>query len=408
MLLSWIDNRTLFACQTLLTAVYAIAFLSMGRMHRHLPGTGSFALGFLSGFLGCVLIVIRGSLPKVVSIIVVNFLLFSAFVLFYRGILLFFRSQRTTRALWISVGVALLLLMYFSTANDQSAPRIAIVSVVLFLSRGFIAVELFRQAGQRVILNVFAVLMATYAIFGVGRALLTFLHGAPYDLMQTSSFQTPALVVNFIFICIIGLFFVLMLSSELVAIVEAQSLYDHVSGALNRRGIDQRLALELVRAERKGYQLAIALIDIDHFKQINDTAGHAAGDAALKQVVEVISSRLRSYDFFGRYGGDEFLLVLPQTSCNDALRIAERIEQAVGGLAVSRLALPISLSIGLTVATFRESSSSMLARADMALYKAKQAGRNCTRVLLTSIDEDSSDSRMPAPHYPQFSETNAH
>jgi diguanylate cyclase (GGDEF)-like protein len=230
--------------------------------------------------------------------------------------------------------------------------------------------------------------MATYALFGVGRSLATFLHGAPYDLAQTSSFQTPALVVNFIFICIMGLFFVLMLSSELVAIVEAQSLYDHVSGALNRRGIDQRLALELVRAERNGYQLAIALIDIDHFKQINDTAGHAAGDAALKQVVEVISARLRSYDFFGRYGGDEFLLVLPQTSCDDALRIAERIEQAASGLSVSRFALPISLSIGLTIATFRESSSSMLARADMALYNAKQAGRNCTRILLDPIDED--------------------
>jgi diguanylate cyclase (GGDEF)-like protein len=168
-------------------------------------------------------------------------------------------------------------------------------------------------------------------------------------------------------------------------------LYDHVSGALNRRGIDQRLALEIVRAERNGYQLAVALIDIDHFKQINDTAGHAAGDAALKQVVEVISSRLRSYDFFGRYGGDEFLLVFPQTSCEDALRIAERIEHAVRGLTVSRFGLPITLSIGLTFAAPCETALSMLARADMALYNAKRAGRNCTRVLLASIDEDSSD-----------------
>ncbi len=391
MWLSWIDNRTLFACQTLLTAVYAIVFFSMWRMHRHLPGTGSFALGFFSGFLGCVLIVIRGSLPNFVSIVVTHFLLFSAFVLFYRGILLFFRSPRTTRLLWASVAVALLLLTYFSTVDDQSAPRIAIISLLFFLSRCFIAVELFRQAGQRTIVNVFGLLMAIYALFGVGRFLITLLHGAPYDLNQTSSFQTPALVVNFIFICIIGLFFVLMLSSELVAIVEAQSLYDHVSGALNRRGIDQRLALELVRAERNGYQLAIALIDIDHFKQINDTAGHAAGDAALKTVVDVISSRLRSYDFFGRYGGDEFLLVLPQTSCDDALRIAERLEQAVSGITVSRFALPISLSIGLTIATPHESSSSMLARADMALYNAKQAGRNCTRILLASIDEDNSE-----------------
>jgi diguanylate cyclase (GGDEF)-like protein len=382
------DNRTLFACQILLTMVYSIAFLGMRRMYRHLPGTGSFALGFFCGFLGCILLVIRGSVPNVAAVVVEHFFIFCAFVLFYRGILLFFRSVRTTHFLWISCAVALLLLTYFSAVEDRVAARIVIVSLVLFLCRGLIAVELFRQAGERSILNIFAVLMAAYALFGAGRSIVTFLHGPPYDLMQTGRFQTPSLVVNLLFICIIGLFFLLMLSSELVAIVEAQSLYDHVSGALNRRGIDQRLALELVRAERNGYQLAVALIDIDHFKQINDTAGHAAGDAALKQVVEVISSRLRSYDFFGRYGGDEFLLVFPQTSCEDALRIAERIERAVGGLAVSRLALPITLSIGLTFAAPCETALSMLARADMALYNAKRAGRNCTRVLLASIDED--------------------
>jgi diguanylate cyclase (GGDEF)-like protein len=385
------DNRTLFACQTLLTMVYAIAFLGMRRMYRHLPGTESFALGFFSGFLGCILIIVRGSIPNAVAVVAEHFLIFSAFVLFYRGILLFFRSPRTTHFLWISTAIALLMLAYFSTVEDRLAARIIIVSLVLLLARSMIAVELFRQAGQRIILNVFAFLMAAYALFGAVRSIATFLHGPPYDFMQTSRFQTPSLVVNLLFICILGLFFLLMLSSELVAIVEAQSLHDHVSGALNRRGIDQRLALEIVRAERNGDQLAVALIDIDHFKQINDTAGHAAGDAALKQVVEVISSRLRSYDFFGRYGGDEFLLVFSQTSCEDALRITKRIEHAVSGLAVSKFALPITLSIGLTFAAPCETAVSMLARADMALYNAKRAGRNCTRVLMASIDEDSPD-----------------
>jgi len=385
----WIDNRTLFACQTLLTAVYTIAFLGMRRMYRHLPGTGSFALGFFSGLLGFALILVRGRVPNLVSIVVVHFLLLSAFVLFYRGILLFFRSPRTTRVPWTSVAVAVVLLTYFSTADDRIVSRIVIISLVLFFIQSFIVVELFRQAGQRSILNLFAVLMAAYTLFGAGRSIATLLHGPPYDLV--SHFQTPALVVNLLFICVMGIFFMLMLSSELVAIVEAQSLYDHVTGALNRRGIDQRLALELVRAERNGYQLAIALIDVDHFKQINDTAGHAAGDAALRRVVEVITSRLRSYDFFGRYGGDEFLLVLPQTSCDDALRVAKRMEHAVSNLTVPKCAIPITLSIGLTFASPCETAVSLLARADMALYNAKRAGRNCTRVLLDSIDEDRPD-----------------
>ena len=387
MWLSWMDNRTLFACQILLTMVYSVAFLGMRRMYRHLSGTGSFALGFFSGFLGCILIVLRGGVPNSVAVVGEHFLIFSAFLLFYRGLLLFFRSPRTTRFVTIMCVVALFLLAYFSAVEDRIAARIVIVSLVLLVLRGLIAVELFRQAEQRSILNVFGALMAAYALFGAVRAVATFLHGPPYDFMQTSRFQTPALMVNLLFICIIGLFFLLMLSSELVAIVETRSLYDHVSGALNRRGIDQRFALELVRAERNGYELAVALIDIDHFKQINDTAGHAA----LKQVVEVISSRLRSYDFFGRYGGDEFLLVFSQTSFEDALRIAEPIGHAVSRLAVSRLALPITLSIGLTFARPCETAVSTLARADMALNNAKRAGRNCIRVLLASVEDVSEE-----------------
>jgi hypothetical protein len=110
-------------------------------------------------------------------------------VLFYRGILLFFRSPRTTRFLSIMCVVALLLLTYFSAVEDRVAARIVIVSFVLLVSRGLIAVELFRQARQRSILNVFAALMAAYALFGAVRAIATFLHGPPYDFMQTSRFR---------------------------------------------------------------------------------------------------------------------------------------------------------------------------------------------------------------------------
>lgn len=386
----WIDNKTLFACQTILTAVFTVAFLSIRRMYRHLPSTGSFALGFFCAFVGFVLTVFRSGVPDFISVVVLHLFFFTAFVLFYRGILLFFRSPRTTRFLWTSVAVATLLLAYFNTVDNRIVYRIIIISLVIFIARSFIAVELFRQARQRTSLNIFAVLMAIYALFGAGRVIATCLHGPPYDFLETGRFQTAPLIINLVFICIIGLFFLLMLSSELVAIVEAQSLHDHVSGALNRRGIDQRLALELVRAERDGDWLAIALIDIDYFKQINDTAGHAAGDAALKQVAKAISARLRPYDFFGRYGGDEFLLVLPQTSRDDALRVAERMEQAVRGLTVSKLALPVTLSIGLTFATPGETAVSILARADMALYNAKGAGRNCTRIILPSMEEDNS------------------
>src|ERR1700721_224126 len=159
-----------------------------------------------SAFLGCLRAVLRGHIPNFVSVVVEHFLIFSAFVLFYRGILLFFRSPRTTRFLWISIAVSLVLLTYFSTVCDRIAPRILIISLVLFLSRGLIAVELFRQAGQRSIIYIFAVLMAAYPLVGATRSLVPFLHGPPYDVMQASRFQTPSLVINLLFICIMDLF----------------------------------------------------------------------------------------------------------------------------------------------------------------------------------------------------------
>jgi hypothetical protein len=95
-------------------------------------------------------------------------------------------------------GAALLLLMYFTAVRDRVAVRIVIVAFVLLVSRGLIALELLRQAGQRSILNVFAALMAVYGVFGAVRTIATFLNGPPYDFMQTSRFQTPSLVVSHI------------------------------------------------------------------------------------------------------------------------------------------------------------------------------------------------------------------
>jgi diguanylate cyclase (GGDEF)-like protein len=223
--------------------------------------------------------------------------------------------------------------------------------------------------------------MAVYTLIGVARILLTLFYGSPANFLQRNVIQSSALILNVIFVCIIGLCFLLMLSGELMDVLENQSFEDLVSGALNRRGIEQKLAIELGAAKRSRMAPSIALIDIDHFKAINDTEGHAAGDDALRLVAHSISSHLRDYDYLGRYGGDEFLLILPQASYLDALKVIERVQQAIRALPALRPELTITLSIGVTQAVPFESADIILARADAALYKAKRAGRNCCQVL---------------------------
>ncbi|MCU1226667.1 MAG: hypothetical protein JWQ42_4760 [Edaphobacter sp.] len=399
---SWVDNRTLLACQALLTAIFAVVFFSMKRMYPYLRGAGSFALAFTARSIGSLLFLVSISVPYAVSVIGTSFFTFSVFLLFYNGILHFFRSPRKIGPAVAVVSLALLLLTYFAIVDEGPTYRTAVILITLFIIRGLVAIELFRQSAGKPILKLFAICLIGYIIFGLHHGVHTFRLDTSIPAILNDATQTPALILNVLFVCIIGLFFLLMLGTELLTIVENQSLQDPVSGALNRRGIDQRFTVELERAQRNNYTLSIALIDIDHFKNINDTAGHAAGDHALRQVVEAISSRLRSYDFFGRYGGDEFLLVLPQTSCQNAVRITERIQQAVGALAISKGAPLITLSIGLTQAVPGETVAAIMARADTALYEAKRAGRNCNRILLPAAkpltDEISAIANTPIKH----------
>lgn len=383
-----VDIGTLLGCQVPLTLVYALVFGAMQRMYPHLRGAGSVALAFFAATIANVLLLFSGSLPVFLSIGVAHCLLFSGFVLFYSGVLHFFRSPRRIRYAWALAIIASALVAYFTLAHGHTRALVNVIAITFFLIRGVIAIEIFRQAADRLFLKLFAFLMGAYAIFALNRSIFLLLHGAPPTPAQREFLQTLTVILSISFAFLIGLSFLLMLCGELLTLVKDESERDLLSGVLNRRGIEQKLAIELKRAGRSGQNLSIALIDVDHFKDINDRAGHAAGDSALRDVVSAISGRLRAYDFIGRFGGDEFLLIFPHTSCSDAHTVSSRIEQSVRGLSVPGAGLPLTISIGLTQATPGEVADPILARADKALYTAKNAGRNCCRVLLHETDSE--------------------
>jgi len=144
---------------------------------------------------------------------------------------------------------------------------------------------------------------------------------------------------------------------------------DELTGTYNRRFLMESLARELARAGRSGGGFSVCLVDIDHFKAVNDTLGHAAGDDVLKQVAAIAGRGLRGSDVFGRFGGEEFLLVLPDTDPAGAKVLAERIRAAVA--AETR----VTVTIGVAQHAGGDAAA-VLARADQALYRGKAAGRN--------------------------------
>ena len=381
-LLSWIDNRTLLGCIVILTGMFATVFCAVKRMYPDAAGSGHFAVGYFAGMLGCILYTGRGVIPAFFSVVIANLLVFTCFTLIYQGILSFFEVERKTYPLWILIGLAALPLTWFSVVHDNIVPRIVVISLFYALTRGLIAIELFRHAKGRPLLALFGYFMTLYGFCGVNRAAFAIAHGVPSDFMAHNTLQSALLLTEIIFICIMGLFKLLMLYGGLLSQIQRQSFQDPLSGALNRRGIEEKLVIELKRINRSQQKLSVALIDVDHFKSINDNQGHAAGDAALRGVVGAISERLRAYDYLGRFGGDEFLLLLPQTPWRDSLIVANRVDQAVRKLAVLPNGQSLTISIGITEAVTTDDATTVLARADKALYQAKTAGRSCSRVQL--------------------------
>jgi len=155
---------------------------------------------------------------------------------------------------------------------------------------------------------------------------------------------------------------------------------DELTGLLNRRALIERLGDEVRRSRRYRADLALIICDIDYFKEINDTYGHDAGDQVLRIISALIKDLLRQTDVIGRYGGDEFLLILPETSLEGAREIAERIQHTVDAFEVHiGFDKPVKTTVSLGVAQFnidKEDTNDLIKRADNALYVAKGKGRN--------------------------------
>jgi diguanylate cyclase (GGDEF)-like protein len=169
-------------------------------------------------------------------------------------------------------------------------------------------------------------------------------------------------------------------------LAQERAMTDALTGMLNRYGLQRVLAYEHAEARRYNRPLSCLMIDLDNFKTINDTYGHSAGDTALQQVATILTEVVRRSDMVFRYGGEEFLVLLPETDLEGATSLAEKIRAtaAAGLFGDGERIFHLTLSAGAASLTDHESGNDMIARADVALYQAKEQGRNRVEVAESS------------------------
>jgi diguanylate cyclase (GGDEF)-like protein len=155
------------------------------------------------------------------------------------------------------------------------------------------------------------------------------------------------------------------------------SLTDQLTRVGNRRSLEQSLVEEISRAGRSGARLSALMADIDHFKLVNDTYGHAAGDKVLETFGTILRQNTRLTDVLGRYGGEEFVILMPNTDRAEALVFAERLRMTLAATLIAPLLQPITVSIGAVEFAPGETCDALMHRVDAVLYEAKHKGRNC-------------------------------
>ena len=371
-----LDPRSLLFMAAIMASFMAVVLFFMRRSFpAHIRGIGLWALAPVAWVTAAVLLGMRGFIPDFASIVLGNVLTVAGSVLFYLGCKRFYGQPGSQWRWGAAVLAEAVVLTWMTHVAPWPAGRMVVFTAMMLAVFGSNLHFMARHGEPRFparLVNCVLVLQIGVLLVRLMAALTG---QASNQLLDTSLIQIVYLGSYAMFVLMLSIGAVLLATDRLTRELEHLATHDALTGALNRRAILQRCADEVERCRRFGKGLAVLMLDLDHFKTVNDTLGHQHGDAVLVHFVERTQAVLRRADRLGRYGGEEFMVLLPETDLDAARSVAQRIHTA----AASGHALDCQLSIGVT--TWHGPSDTldaMLARADKALYQAKAQGRNQT------------------------------
>jgi diguanylate cyclase (GGDEF)-like protein len=369
------DPRTAILLIGIMSGLMSLVLFALKRNYPvSIKGLGEWSAALLVIFFGGLLAAGSGRLPEFLTTAAPNFLLCSGIYLLYVGSQRFFgQSPHPWPWMTLITGV-LLVTMWFTWIEPSYVVRLRWIIALMGLLFATHAALVLRQ-GRLTFSKLMAILvLVTIAAIQIFRLVTTFTLSTGKDILDTSP-QHAFFIASFSSsILLFAISTVLMASDRLHTEMEHLATHDSLTNALTRRFMNEACSRELERSRRSGQKMALMMLDLDHFKAVNDTYGHQAGDRVLIDLVAQVKALLRKPDLLGRFGGEEFVVLLPETTLDEAVVVAERIRASC---ACSDHKPACTVSIGITT-SHKDSDTvdTLLARADAALYHAKAAGRN--------------------------------
>lgn len=326
------------------------------------------------------LYLVRGHIPDFISIVVANTLVLFCFMMMNMGTRKFSGDSPRYKlpAILIFIGVYVAWFLWFTymiPSINMRAAALSLFTLVVTMDQLMLAGKrLERSPGRSMLMAALLGLIITRII-----RLMSMLLGyeQPANILDTTPSQLIFLAAPAVMIPLATVSYIMLASEKLNRELEFMAQHDDLTGCLNKKAVMCELEREAVRANRYQHALSIMVIDIDDFKNINDVHGHLAGDKVLIDFIQKTKEAIRRIDLLGRFGGDEFVVVMPQISAQQAMLLADRLHQAAA------LSSPVSWTVSIGVSEWRgvgDTLDDLFARADQSLYASKLLGNNRSQV----------------------------
>lgn len=381
------DPRTTVLIGGITSGLMAVVLTMLARATPlPVPGLRTWVTGAWLIFVALLLLGLRDWISHLASVTLGNSALILAYIVWLAGTREHFGSRARWKGWLVAWGVSTVLVTWFVYGQESFRMRVVIVAGLcagisalhgLVLLRHPNADRFGKSIGVTLTASWLLILAAVYGLRGLHALALPqgdsgLLTQDAIQIVYTGSFTVCNLML------VIG--FATMASDHVRARIEEQAIRDPLTGTLNRKALFECLERERSRSIRTGHAFTLAMIDVDHFKKINDVHGHPVGDQVLIHLCRKVEGLVRPHDVFARYGGEEFAIAMPETSLPAARQAAQRVLGAVAQ--VDDPSLPgFTVSIGLAEWSAEDTSvADLVARADSALYLAKANGRNRVEV----------------------------